>query len=183
MVDKDSGEQVRTWNYVEIEPATEEMKRLSRLRVEKDLNTAKEANATFNTKYHNRDEVLKLFEQIFRRAMADKKSPASVAALNAIHSRITKLSARDRRIICTTDIQISSDKDPNMHRMFKFREAMTMAMQEVLDDSCCMVQAVAENSNLSQREGYQFRTGKFAKQIGSPQAGHWTGAPQQGKAY
>lgn len=181
VLDKQTGKSVRSWEYIEVARETDAMLSASRFRVERDLTDAKDANAKFNAQFHSRDAILKLFDEVFAQSLKDPDPDTPVAALNKVHGMITKIAARDRRIVCHTNIQIGGRRDKWIWRMAQFREAMTEAMQEHLDDSCCMVQAIALDSRLSQQEAHEFRRGKFAKQMGSPDSSRWAGAPAPGQ--
>jgi superfamily II DNA or RNA helicase len=173
MIDQHTKKVVPTWQWIPMKTITEDMKRASRVRVRKDLEQAGVDNARFNTEYAGRKKVIELYDKVFKQAMSDNKSVASVGALNLVHERIQKISAKDRRIVVRTDVLIEGERRPWIRRLYTFREAMSAAMRNVLNDSCCMVQAVAQNSMLRDQDAHQFGRKKPATTpySGSPYPG------------
>jgi superfamily II DNA or RNA helicase len=167
VLDDNTRKSVRTYHWVPVTTITDEMRKQSRLRVNKDLAQAQTTNAGFNAEYSSRDKIMDLYSTVLRHALKMKHTLATVSVLNEVHRRVKRISARDRRLVLRTDVVMNEEKDPWIRKLFVFRETMSEAMQQILNDSCCMVQAVGLNSKLSENEAFEFRPGGKHDRAGS----------------
>jgi hypothetical protein len=122
----------------------------ARERVKRDLEIARQINAEFNAKFASKIKVHELFTACYNRAMANKSiKPATKSSISWLLKQVQGIAAKDRRLTVTTKINIQGDSDPKMGKMYKFRMAMSDALQAIMNDSSCQVVCVTQSSRLA----------------------------------
>jgi len=148
----------RTWRWIPFMDLRDpQIIQEARERIAKDMEVARAINAEFNTRYANKQMVHKLFTDCYNRAITNKNiRPATKAAMQKMLKRVTVIAARDRRLTIQTDINLSGQDDPRMGQMYKFRVALSEAMQAELNDSACSAICLTEQSSLKPKDGHDF---------------------------
>lgn len=140
----------KTWHYTSfVDLRDPKVIEETRKRIRRDMEVARRINAEFNAKFAKKSEVEKLFAACYSKAMANKSiKPATKNALKFVLRNTCGLAAKDRRLTVTTSMQIRGDTDPVMGKMYRFRIALSEAMQALLNDSSCQVVCLTRESKL-----------------------------------